>query len=172
MERPTCYTKLEILGFDRIALAHSLLSEGYQYTLDNQGYGIYGKTPPEGGILEVGFVEQNPVLLSGALGDFLIEENSIFIIPPNSSFSVRVLQPGLHRHTSAEFLIRCESRQVGGYLPPKDQCFTLPLYIPPAPENAEIVALLRENNPAKAKELLVGILPVQQNIIDCINKYV
>ena len=36
----------------------------------------------------------------------------------------------------------------------------------------EIVALLRENSPEKAKELLVGILPVQQGIIDCIKAHV
>ena len=67
--------------------------------------------------------------------------NSILIIPPNSSFSVRVLQPGLHRHTSVEFLIRCECQRVSHCQPPKHQCFTLPLYIPPAPENAEIYNL-------------------------------
>ena len=143
MDNPSCFTQLNLLSFERIALAHSLLSEGYQYTLENQGYGIYGKTPPQGGILEVGFVEQNPVLLSGELGEFLIEENGIFVIPPNCSFSVRVLQPGLHRHTSVEFLLRCETRRVSSCMPPKDQCFTLPLFIPPAPENAEIFALLR-----------------------------
>ena len=143
MEHPTCYTKLQLLGFERIALAHSLLSESYQYTLHNQGYGIYGKTPPDGGILEVGFVKQNPVLLSGQSGEFLIEENGIFIIPPDSSFSVRVPQPGLHRHTSVEFLIRCRSERVPGILPPEGQTVTLPLYIPPAPENAELFGLIR-----------------------------
>ena len=85
MENPACFTQLKLLSFERIALAHSLLAESYHYTLSNQGYGIYGKTPPQGGILEVGFVEQNPVLLSGQLGEFLIEENGIFIIPPGSS---------------------------------------------------------------------------------------
>ena len=143
MEHPSCYTRLTLLGFERIALAHSLLAESYQYTLNNQGYGIYGKTPPQGGILEVGFVEQNPVLLSGSLGEFLIEENGIFIIPPGSSFSVRVLQPGLHRHTSVEFLIRCESETVAAYAAPEGQTLTLPLYIPPAPENAELFGLMR-----------------------------
>ena len=143
MENPACFTQLKLLSFERIALAHSLLAESYHYTLSNQGYGIYGKTPPQGGILEVGFVEQNPVLLSGQLGEFLIEENGIFIIPPGSSFSVQVLQPGLHRHTSVEFLIRCESQRVAALQPPEEQVFTLPLYIPPAPENGEIFTLLR-----------------------------
>lgn len=81
MVNPACFTELDILAFDKIALAHSLVSDNYNYQLSNRGYGIYGKTPPNGGILEIGFVEQNPVLLSGALGDFLVEENGIFIIP-------------------------------------------------------------------------------------------
>ena len=36
----------------------------------------------------------------------------------------------------------------------------------------EIVALLRENAPLKAKELLKTIVPIQQEIIDCIKKHV
>ena len=35
----------------------------------------------------------------------------------------------------------------------------------------EIVALLRANDPAKAKELLVDIIPVQENIANCINMH-
>ena len=149
----TCFTELEILGFDRIALAHSLVSDNYNYQLNNdQGYGIYGKTPLGGGILEIGFVEQNPVLLSGNLGEFLIEENGIFIIPPNSNFSVRVRKDGLHRHTSAEFLIRCQCRQVSACPPPRGKTLTLPLYIPPSPENSEIFALIRSIISARASQ--------------------
>lgn len=36
----------------------------------------------------------------------------------------------------------------------------------------EIVALLRANDPEKAKALLADILPVQENIINCIKRYV
>lgn len=36
----------------------------------------------------------------------------------------------------------------------------------------EIVALLRANDPEKARALLTGILPVQQDIIECIKKYI
>lgn len=143
MVNPSCFTELEILSFDRIALSHSLVSDDYNYQLSNQGYGIYGQTPPDGGILEIGFVEQNPVLLSGELGEFLIEENGIFIIPPRCSFSVSVRNPGLHRHTCAEFLIRCRSRQVDTCPPPSGRTVTLPLYIPPSPENSEVFALIR-----------------------------
>lgn len=34
----------------------------------------------------------------------------------------------------------------------------------------DIVALLRENNPEKAKSVLEGILPVQEKIISCIRE--
>ncbi len=36
---------------------------------------------------------------------------------------------------------------------------------------SEIVALLRKDEPAKAKEVYEKILPVQTDIINCINKY-
>jgi len=152
MTNPTCYTEIELIAFDRIAFAHSLVSSNYSYQLQNQGYGIYGTTPPNGGILEIGFVEQNPMLLTGPLGEFLLEENSIFIIPPQCGFSVRVCNEGLHRHTSAEFLIRCRSRQVDACLPPNGKTLTLPLYIPPAPENSEIFSLIRAIATAKTAE--------------------
>lgn len=152
MANPSCFTELEILSFDRIALSHSLVSDNYNYQLSNQGYGIYGKTPPNGGILEIGFVEQNPVLLSGELGEFLIEENGIFIIPPRCSFSVSVRDPGLHRHTCAEFLIRCRSRQTDTCPPPTGKTVTLPLYIPPSPENSEVFALIRNIACAKTAQ--------------------
>lgn len=143
MPNPSVFTELEILAFDRIAFAHSLIADNYSHQLNNQGYGIYGKPPANGGILEIGFVEQNPVILSGELGEFVLEENGIFIIPPRCSFSVSVQEEGLHRHTSAEFLIRCRARQTDTCPPPSGKCVTLPLYIPPSPENSEIFAMIR-----------------------------
>ncbi len=137
------YTEFDFLSFDRIALAHSLIADEYCYSLNNIGYGIYGKPPVNGGILEIGFVEQNPVFLSGELGEFLVEENGIFIIPPNSSFSVSSKEKGLHRHTSVEFLIRCHTRQTDRFSPPSQKRFTLPLYIPPSSDNSEIFNLIR-----------------------------
>lgn len=58
------FTQIEILSFDRVAFAHSLAAAGYSYSLDNQGYSIYGDTPENGGVLEIGFVEENPLLLT------------------------------------------------------------------------------------------------------------
>lgn len=146
------FTELEILCFERTALAHTLISDDYNYALSNQGYGIYGKTPPGGGILEIGFVEQNPVVLRCPEGELLVEENGIFILPPRSEFQVSANAPGLHRHTSAEFLIRCRCRQVETCPPPVGRTITLPLYIPPAPENSEIFALIRSIACAKTAQ--------------------
>ena len=143
MPNPSVFTELEILAFDRIAFAHTLIADNYSHQLNNQGYGIYGKSPLNGSVLEIGFVEQNPVTLTGELGEFTLEENGIFIIPPQCSFSVSVQEPGMHRHTSVEFLILCHSRQTDVCMPPDGRTVTLPLYIPPAPENNEIFTLIR-----------------------------
>lgn len=180
MPNPSVFTEIEILAFDRIAFAHSLIADNYSHQLNNQGYGIYGKPPVNGGVLEIGFVEQNPVILSGELGEFLLEENGIFIIPPRSSFSVSVQNEGLHRHTSAEFLIRCRTRQTDTCPPPSGKCVTLPLYIPPAPENSEIFQLIRSIACAKTAQpersyfeecaefmLLIHKLSERVHSIDC-----
>ena len=143
------FTQMQILTFNGIALAHSLIADEYSYELNNVGYGIYGKTPQDGGIIEIGFVEQNPVVLKGDLGEFTIEENGIFIIPPQSRFSVFTKEPGLHRHTAVEFLCRCETKPVENFTPPEQNKLTLPLCIPPSPENGEICALIRSIVSAK-----------------------
>lgn len=137
------YTELKILSFERCAFAQSLATTDYHYRLQNEGYGIYGQAPANGGILEIGFVEQNPIVLAGDDGEFLIEENCIFIIPPKSNFSVRSVTPDLHRHTTAEFLIRCQSKRVDGYRPPLGKTVTLPLILPPSLGNSEIFSLIR-----------------------------
>ncbi len=137
------YTELKILSFERCAFAQSLATTDYHYRLQNVGYGIYGAAPAGGGILEIGFVEENPIVLSGEEGEILLEENSIFIIPPESCFSVRSATPDLHRHTTAEFLIRCQSRRVGEYRPPVGKSVILPLVIPPSPASGEVFSLIR-----------------------------
>ena len=149
MAENNLFTEIQFMVFNRIALAHSLIDNEYRYELNNVGYGIYGKTPKCGGIMEIGFVEQNPVILKNDHGEFTIEENGIFIIPPESRFSVSTKEPGLHRHTSVEFLGRFMTKPAEGFVPPRFKYITLPLYIPPSPENAEICALIR--NIVKAK---------------------
>ena len=138
------YNQLELLAFHKIAFAHTLVADDYSFHVDTKGFGIYGRTPKYGGILEVGFVEQNSVICTGSLGEFTFEENGIFIIPPQCDFKVNVKHPGhLHRHTSAEFLIRARIQTVSDCAPPSGKTVTLPLYIPPAPENSELIALIR-----------------------------
>ena len=149
MSKHNIFTQIQFMVFNRIALAHSLIDNAYRYELNNTGYGIYGKAPKYGSIIEIGFVEQNPLILKNEHGEFTIEENGIFIIPPESRFSVFTRDPGLHRHTAVEILGRFKTNPVEDYMPPAKKLFTLPLYIPPSPENAEICALIR--NIVKAK---------------------
>ena len=78
------FTELKILSFQKLAFAQNLAIPRYHYKLDNSGYGIYGQAPKDGGILEIGFVEQNPVLLKNEETEILVEENCIFIIPPKA----------------------------------------------------------------------------------------
>lgn len=137
------YTELKILSFERCAFAQSLATTDYRYELQNIGYGIYGTAPQGGGILEIGFVEENPIVLTGEDGELVVEENCIFIIPPSSRFSVRSMTPALHRHTTAEFLIRCQAKKAEAFRPPVGKSVTLPLVIPPSPASSEIFALIR-----------------------------
>ena len=144
MDAPAVYTELELLSFDRIAFAHSLVADGYSFRVDTNGYGIYGRTPKNGGILEVGFIEQGPLICTGELGTFELEENGIFIIPPQCTLDVTMKEPGkLHRHTSAEFLIRSRVQTVEDCPPPSGKTVTVPFYIAPSPENSEIISLIR-----------------------------
>ena len=146
----TCY---EFLQFDRIAFAHTLSAEDYHYELDAQGYSIYGQTPENGGVLEVGFVEKNPIILSGGSGEFRVAEKSIFILPPGSRFSVRAEQPGVHIHTSVEFLLQCRTRPAEEFMPPEGKSFTLPLILPYSAGSQEVLVMIRNIANAKAARL-------------------
>ncbi len=143
MTNPSVFTELEVFSFHRIVMAHTLISDNYSFTLDNSQNSIYGELPENCGVLEIGFVEENPLEITCPLGDFLLDENSIFIIPPYCNFSAKGKSTALHRHTSAEFLINCHTRQADVCLPPMGQKVTLPFYIPPSPENSEIIHLVR-----------------------------
>ena len=150
MER---FTQIKLLGFERVAFAHSLTAENYRYALESVGYGIYGQTPEKGGVLEIGFVEQNPVLLKNGEDALRVGENCIFILPPGSSFTVETERPGLHRHTTAEFLIRAECTPVDRWQAPKEGEVTLPLVIPPCGGSGEVFALIRSIAVAKTAQL-------------------
>ena len=146
------YTELKILSFQRIAFSQSLATTAYHYDLKNIGYGIYGQAPANGGILEIGFVEQNPVILKNGENEVVVEENCIFIIPPDSCFQVSTQSPDLHRHTSAEFLIRGQWKRVDGFASPRGKTVTLPLVIPPCPGSSEVFALIRSIACAKTTQ--------------------
>ena len=142
MPNPSVFTELEVHSFHRIVMAHTLISDDYSYQLNSNEDNIYGELPEDGGVLEIGFVEQNPLILTSPLGEFLLEENGIFIIPPNCSFQVKSKSRGLHRHTSAEFLINCHTAPCEFYPSPVGKRIALPFYIPPSPENSEIIQLI------------------------------
>lgn len=137
------YTKFEFLGFDRVAFAHSLSATNYKFFHRNVGYGIYGETPENGGVLEIGFVEQNPIVLTMDSQEYLIGENCIFIIPPHYDFSVRSLNEGLHRHTCVEFLVSCRCSSTNYCPSPTGKSITLPMIIPPCQDSNEIFMLIR-----------------------------
>ncbi len=152
MPNPSVFTELEFFAFHRIVMAHTLISDNYSFQLESSENSIYGDLPENCGVLEIGFVEENPLMLSCPLGDFRLEENSIFIIPPFCSFQVKAYSEALHRHTSAEFLINCHARQTDVCLSPMGQKVTLPFYIPPSPENNEIIHLIRSIACAKTAQ--------------------
>ncbi len=147
------FTELKILSFQKLAFAQNLALPHYHYELDNKGYGIYGQAPKNGGILEIGFVEQNPVILKNETEEILIEENCIFIIPPESRFTVLAKDESLHRHTSLEFLIRGDWTKVDSFSPIHKRFVTLPLVIPPSPGSSEIFSLIRSMVCAKTGDL-------------------
>lgn len=137
------YTQFEILSFDRVAFAHSLSANNYSYTLQTQGYGIYGETPEDGAVLEIGFVEQNPIILTYEDNEYLLDENCIFVIPPQCSFGVRTLNKGLHRHTSVEFLLKCHSCFTDDCPPPSGNILTLPMILYPSQGSKDVITLIR-----------------------------
>ncbi len=145
--QPPIFIELENVSFERISFAHNLIA-------DNYSFHITGDPVEDCLVLEVGFVEQNPVVCSGNLGKFTFHENGIFIIPPHSEFDVTVKDPKkIHRHTSAEFLIRCNCKFTNTYSAPQGKSLTLPLYLASSPENSDIIALIRNIACAQTAQL-------------------
>lgn len=140
----------ELLTFEKIAFAQSLALPGYSYELNNKGFGVYGTAPENGGLLEIGFVEENPLCLTGKDGSFTVDEQGIFIIPPESEFSVRAVNSGMHRHTSAEFLI---TYSVDGQTASPSRRFSFPVVLQPSIENEKIISVIRAAAQAKTTQL-------------------
>lgn len=139
----TKFVEYDVLAFDRIAFAHTLSVQDYRFSLESHGYGIYGETPEDGGILEIGFVEQNPLLMVGEKASFTVPEYGIFILPPGYDFEVSSVQEGLHRHSSVEFLIRAKVKEADQISFAHGSVFTAPFFLPPSKENAEILRTIR-----------------------------
>lgn len=142
--------KIEFISFDKIAFAHTLSAPEYKYELKSHGYGIYGITPENGGVLEVGFIEENPLLITNGKITFTAQEQSVFIIPPDTDFLVRTLNTGMHRHTSAEFLI---SYRVPNKDTPPFKLLTFPYIFPASKENEEIILVIKKITQAKLSKL-------------------
>ena len=140
------FIEYDVLSFERIAFAHTLSVQNYHYDLVSQGYGIYGDTPSDGGVLEVGFVEQNPLVITSVQDpecSFTVPEYGVFILPPGYDFHVQSESDGLHRHSSVEFLIRSRIKEVAAANFAHGSVFTAPFFLPPSKENAEILKAVR-----------------------------
>lgn len=139
------YTELKITGLVECADVKSIIATNYEYHLQHFGCGNYGVSKPKRGLLEIGFVEENPIILTNTEGEEItVTENGIYIIPPESDYKLRAVNEGLHRHTAAIFIIGCRNRKrVAFYSPPDGTYVTLPLVIPPTPGSSEIFTAIR-----------------------------
>lgn len=106
MSRST--VKIEIIQFHKILLAHTHTAQNYAYSLSSCDIGREEGDFIYGGVLEIGFVEKNPLCFKDETGQVLIaNEGDIFIIPPMRRFDVYALRPEVHRHITAEAIIDC-----------------------------------------------------------------
>ena len=147
------YTRMTFLQFHRLIHSHSMSQSDYRYSLSSYGFGCYGTGTRLGGVLEIGFVEENPLVFHfPELGEHLtVQVDDIFIIPPNHRLEVSTLHPGEHKHTSVEFLIDCTTECLRQKTLSAQDCESirgqtviLPYVIPASKENAELIALIRQ----------------------------
>ena len=147
------FTEMVFMQFHRIVHCHSMSQTDYRFSLSSYGFGCYGTGTQFGGVFEIGFVEENPLVfdLLDQGRQLTIDEGNIYIIPPNHRVDVRALNPGEHKHSSVEFLIDCTTRCLDqDKLSPKDcerirgQTAILPYIIPSAKESDGLTALIRQ----------------------------
>ena len=101
-------TAIEILRFRRILYAHTHTAHNYSYLLDNRSVGEREGDVIRGGVIEIGFVETNPLRFTDEDGDeHIAPEGGIFIIPPMRRISVKAVNGGLHRHVTVESEVDC-----------------------------------------------------------------
>ena len=78
MDPTMVYNQVELIAFHKIAFAHTLVADNYSYQVNTQGYGIYGKTPKNGGILEnrvVNTIDGQPIVTRRYWIDIHTERN-------------------------------------------------------------------------------------------------
>ena len=100
--------KIEILNFHKILYAHTHTAENYSYTLDSTTIGQAENGTVCGGVVEVGFVENIPLVFRSADGaEYTAGEGEVFVIPPMKRLEVRAARPGVHRHVTVESAVDC-----------------------------------------------------------------
>lgn len=132
-------SELEIIRFIKIQYAHEHTANDYKYEIENQSEfncenGTYR------GVIEIGMVRQNPLILKYGNGQHIIAgENDIFIIPPDMRFDVIAKEKGIHRHITTEAVIdykrACES-SIGR--------ISLPLLIKHGHESEKIAEIIKK----------------------------
>lgn len=147
------YTRMTFLQFHRLAHSHSMQQSDYQFSLSSYGFGCYGTGTPLGGVFEIGFVEENPLVFEfpELKQRVVVNVDDIFIIPPNCRVNISTLHPGSHKHTSVEFLIDCTTEYLAQDSLSSEDCesirgqtLILPHGIPAGKDNNDLVALIRQ----------------------------
>ncbi len=136
---------LEFLKFYSIAYAHAHTANNYNYRVSTCGFSQYRQaTTPYAGILEIGIVELNPLVITNIrTGDsFVVNEGDIFIFPPGHMFEVHGQNPGQHKHTSTEFLI--DSRPADNRRTDGENILMLPYCIKGSKKSERIAHAIRK----------------------------
>lgn len=97
--------KIEIKRFIKTEYAHEHTATDYTYTVVTEEH---DETNSKIGVMEIGIVENNPLIFKNRYGEYIAEEKDIFIIPPNSRFEVYTSESGTHRHFTTEAIIEYE----------------------------------------------------------------
>ena len=136
---------LEFLKFYSIAYAHAHTANNYNYKVSTCGFAHYRQaSTPYAGILEVGIVELNPLVVTNVqTGEsFTAGEGDIFVFPPEHMFEVHGKNPGQHKHTSTEYLI--DSHIIGTNNVRSDNVITLPYLIKGSKKSESIAHTIRK----------------------------
>lgn len=119
-------TRIEIISFHKILYAHTHTADDYSYVLDGSGIGRVEDGKITGGILEIGFVEKNPLVFTLEDGtELTANEGDVFVIPPMRKLMIRAKNEGMHRHVTTESVVDCRVGTTGN----PERTIELPLVI-------------------------------------------